>query len=147
MDLVYIALKAISLIKMILARNVKVETVPNAVTIPISLEAIAHCVFLGSHTIIITIFVSHLVKTPPIILQILITIPKQIHVAHVPTIVQLAFSTIQVVKFHAIGVEITDSSRMVTVVPIALLIMITPLFIPIKHVLIAKSSLQIAQNV
>ena len=147
MDLVYIALKAISLIKMILARNVKVETVPNAVTIPISLEAIAQCVFMGSHTIIIMKFVSHLVKTHPIIRQIFITTQKQIHVSHVPTIVQLVFSTIQVVKFHAIGVETTDSSRMVTVVHIALLIMITPLFIPIKHVLIAKSSLQIAQNV
>lgn len=99
MDLVYIALKAISLIKMILARNVKVETVPNAVTIPISLEAIAQCVFLGSHTIIIMIFVSHLVnKTHPIIRQIFITIPKQTHAEHAPTIVQPAFSTTLTIK-------------------------------------------------
>ena len=98
MDLVYIALKAISLIKMILARNVKVETVPNAATIPISLEAIAQFVFLGSHTIIIMIFVSHLVKTHHIIRQIFITIPKQTHVGHVPTIVPLVFSTTLTIK-------------------------------------------------
>ena len=72
------------------------------------------------------IFVSPLVKIHPMIGEIPITIKKQIHVSHVPTIVQLAFSTIQVVKFHAIGVETTDSSKMVTVVPIALLIMKAP---------------------